>query len=292
MEPALPGSQTGLSSPSPRARSLKLTPPLESERGSVKGLPTPTPFASKRRIAASLLSFSVFSERKPSGVHVQQFIGDSSFQGSIPFTRCGKPVWGLTERGRRAGQLWVPLTQSRCPSFSHSLRRPPPSGRQPPRMGVASLLAKENPLPVGTLLFAEKDRLPVPWCYPLSPSQGRPVSCALRFPATVLLYLGRISFTPDRHLGRLWFACLLFSLEQVSKPFLASFRWVCFPLNHISIALPSKSKGKPLVGGSCPAGPQGWPLPSSGRSYCLKPAGDTLLFTLPGLQLWVFLAYW
>ena len=162
-------------------------------------------------------------------------------------------------------------------------------------MGVASLLAKENPLPVGTLLFAENDRLPVPWCYPLSPSQGRPVSCALRFPATVLLYLGRISFTPDRHLGRLWFACVLFSLEQVSKPFLASFRWVCFPLNHISIALPSKSKGKPLLGGgggSCPAGPQGWPLPSSGRSYCLKPAGDTLLFTLPGLQLWVFLAYW
>lgn len=116
-------------------------------------------------------------------------------------------------------------------------------------MGVASLLAKETPLPVGTLLFAENDRLPVPWCYPLSASQGHPVSCALRFPATVLLYLGRISFTPDLHLGRLWFACLLFSLEQVSKPFLASFRWVCFPLNHISIALPSKSKGKPLLGG-------------------------------------------
>ena len=32
------------------------------------------------------------------------------------------------------------------------------------------------------------------------------------------------------------------------------------------------------------------PLPGSGRSYRLKPAGDTLLFTLPGLQLWVFLA--
>ena len=60
---------------------------------------------------------------------------------------------------------------------------------------------------------------------------------------------GRIWFTPDLHFGRLWFACFLFSPEQFSEPFLASFWWVCFPLNHISIALPSKSKGKPLLGG-------------------------------------------
>ena len=70
---------------------------------SVKGLPTLTPFASEWRIAVSLHSSSVFSERKPSGVQVQQFIGDSFFQASI--TRCGKPLWGLTERGRGAGEL-------------------------------------------------------------------------------------------------------------------------------------------------------------------------------------------
>ena len=83
-----------------------------------------------------------------------------------------------------------PLKSEPLPLSLHSLHCAPHSGRQPPRMGVASLLAKETPLPVGPLLFTKNDRLPVPWPHPLSPFQGRPVSCPLRFPATALLYLG------------------------------------------------------------------------------------------------------
>lgn len=84
---------------------------------------------------------------------------------------------------------------------------------------------------------------------------------------------GRIWFTPDLHLGRLWFACLLFSPEQFSEPFLASFWWVCFPLNHISIALPCKSKGKPLLGGPALLVPGAGPSLAPGALTVSSPLG-------------------
>lgn len=175
------------------------------------GLPTPTPFApSKRRIAASFFFHSLFSQRGSHQGCKFSSLSGTHFQASIPFTRCGKPVWGLTERGRRAGELLgVPIrvaslfspTHAALPAQDASL----PDGRgffagqEEPSSGGDSPLRRERPASCALVLPTSIPGL---------------VSCAPCFPATVLLYLGRISFTPDLHLGRLWFVCFLFSLNK------------------------------------------------------------------------------
>ena len=84
------------------------------------------------------------------------------FSGKHPcgdFFRQKAPVG--TERGRGGwGAPGAPLTQ--LPLFLSLLAAPPGLGRQPPRIGVASLLAMETPLPAGHLLLMENDRVSVP----------------------------------------------------------------------------------------------------------------------------------
>lgn len=203
------------------------------------------------------------------------------FSGKRPFHPLQKAPVG-TERGRGGwGAPGAPSNSEPLPLFLSLLATPPGSGRQPPRIGVASLLAMETPLPVGHLLLMENDRLPLPWSHPLSPSQGRPVWCPLHFPATALLYLGGFRSPLICSSGRLCFAFLFFSPEQFSEPFLASFRCVCFPLNQTSIALPSKSKGKPLLTGPAPLVPRAGPSLGSGCFTVSSPLGTPFSFPCP-----------